>query len=50
MKRAKLVPRTKLAPMSPGPIWPTLGRFGQKEAKTALDGTDWAALISELLH
>ena len=50
MKRAKLTPKAKLAPISPGPIWPMLGRFRQKLAKTALGGTDWAPLISELVH
>ena len=36
--------------MSLGPIWSVLGRFGQTKAKTALDGTHWAPVYSELRH
>ena len=33
MKRAKSTPKAKSAPISRGPIWNMLGRFGQKESK-----------------
>ena len=33
MKSAKSTPKAKLAPMSRGPIWPMLGRFGEEEPK-----------------
>ena len=33
MKRAKLTPKAKSAPICGGPIWNMLGRFGQKESK-----------------
>ena len=48
MKRAKSAPKAKSAPMSLGPIWPMLDRFGQTLTKTALDGTHWAPVNSEL--
>ena len=35
MKRAKLTPKAKLAPISRGPVWPIKVRFGLFEPKRA---------------
>ena len=35
MKRAKLTPKAKLAPISRGPVWPIKVRFGLFEPKWA---------------